>query len=189
MKGGDRWCFLAWTQEDPTGRGTPDCHIFPVLASGPFVPGLSSCRAAHQVPPLLHSRPKRRDAYKIQLNEATQAPEQENLAALQRTPAWVSRSSSFEPLFVDQPPQGLPLPEPSGSSRKGAGRTEPITIYPGESWKLQASLGALAVVWICTETVCGTWSPPEEGNTACSRGTQAQSRSLSQPTHLWAEES
>lgn len=103
-----------------------------------------------------------------------------------RTPAWVSGSSSFEPLLTDQPPQSLPLPEHSRSSRKGAGRTEPITIYPDESWKLQAFLGALAVVWICTEMVCGTWSPSEEGNTVCSRGMRAQNRSLSQPTHLWA---
>lgn len=36
------------------------------------------------------------------VNEAKQAPEQDNLPALQRMPAWVSGSSSFEPLLAVQ---------------------------------------------------------------------------------------
>lgn len=170
----------------PRGRRTPDCHIFPVLASGPFITRAVLPQACMPSALLASLQARREGRLQNLVNKATQAPEQDNLPALPRTPAWVSDSSLIEPLLADQPLQTLPLPQHSRNSRKGAGRTEPITIYPGESWELQASLGVLAVVWICTEMVCGTWSPPEEGNTAGSRGTQAQSRLLSQPTHLWA---
>lgn len=58
----------------PTGQGTPGCHIFPVLASGPFGPALSSCRLAHQVPNLLHSGAQREGCLKNSVKWSNTSP-------------------------------------------------------------------------------------------------------------------
>lgn len=160
--GGDHWCFLDWTQELP-----PDWDVtFSQFLVRTFIPQLSFHRLAPRVPPSFHSGHEEGLAYKIQLNEATQGPGQENSPG-NTCPGVHPHWSSL--------PQALP----------GTSRTRPITRCSCGNWDLEVSPRVLAAVWAWPEMVCGRWGLSGEGSTACSTGRRAPGPWLSRPTRLW----